>query len=1249
MSSAAATAITRSGSKSKTLKPTPKIINIGDTYFGQAYKECKPFKLTSNFLELYNNKKPNFGFNGLGEFVFYRTYSRDKAEGGKESFLDVAKRVVEGCYEIQRRHCMSIHIPWDYERAQDSAQEMFERIWSFKFLPPGRGLWMMGTDFMYSRGSAALNNCFSGDTEYITRDGIKTLKETVGTTQRVLAAGGKWVDAKIKAFGEQELYRLVVKRGVRYKTIMTTADHRWFVKSKQKNLVAANGVEGEKPVYKTRECHTTDLKNGMRLLSCYGSGIKNNYLRPSIVGIQHGICYGDGTTGSSDSNHGTYLYLCGPKNLGLLKYFQGFHVTPAPERGSEGAMRVADLPRFYRNAPVMNEASTYLYGWLAGYFAADGRITKLGTPQISSKYKENLEVVRSVCAILGIGTHDITSGYQTVRYEDGKVKKFLQYRITLYSDHLTDEFFLMEHHLERFKQRTARECSHYENWNVVSVEETGLKEETYCAQVPDYNSFALAGNILTGNCGMTSTDMKRHIDPAEPYCFMMDMSMLGVGIGFDTKGAGQVEIQRPNPAKYVEYEVHDSREGWVDSLRTLLHSYTKKAGNGEVVFNYEKIRPAGSTITGFGGTAAGANILSDMHEMFRKHLDRKVGKTLSSGDIVDLMNYIGKCVVAGNVRRTAQIAFGEAGDEEYSSLKNPYAFMPDNIKSMIQEKEGMAWGRATNSVAYLDITDFDTSSLTSEEIELLTQGTIQWSALNNHRWASNNSVFAKVGMPYKKYEKDIATNGEPGFLWLENCRNFGRMIDGFKEGIDGEVVGSNPCFSGDMRLLTEDGYVSIYDLWVAGGMQEYSGLGDDPVGKYGSQKIVNNDGVVEATNVYRTGLDQDILAVILSDGSVIKATAGHNFIVLGDDSCRRVLLSDLAVGDKIPSNDDFLSPQEQGEWRSTNKKYSSVVSIVNAGKADTYCLTEPETNTVIIEGHFIGQCAEQSLEDSELCCLVESFPNLHQDDEDYKRTLKFAFLYAKTVTLLPTHSARTNAVMLRNRRIGLSQSGIVQAFAQFGRREVLNKFCDEGYNVIKQWDKVYSKWLCIPQSIKITSVKPSGTVSLLTGCTPGIHYPEAQHYWRRVRVKSDSPLVQILKDAGYHVEPSVTDPVNTVVIKFAVSDPRVKPTNEVSIFEQVANTVDYQRYWADNQVSVTIKFKAEEAKDIASVLEIYEDQLKSISFLPHSNHGYAQAPYEPCTEQEVLDYNAQLKDLDFSAYYGKEEGSNFCDSDSCAI
>ena len=138
------------------------------------------------------------------------------------------------------------------------------------------------------------------------------------------------------------------------------------------------------------------------------------------------------------------------------------------------------------------------------------------------------------------------------------------------------------------------------------------------------------------------------------------------------------------------------------------------------------------------------------------------------------------------------------------------------------------------------------------------------------------------------------------------------------------------------------------------------------------------------------------------------------------------------------------------------------------------------------------------------------------------RTLKFAYLYAKSVTLLPTHNARTNHVMLRNRRIGLSQSGIVQAFAKFGRRRVLTEFCDAGYQEIKRWDSIYADWLCIQKSIKVTSVKPSGSVSLLAGATPGIHYPEAGTYWRTVRVAKDSVLVKILSDAGYRIEPSIT-------------------------------------------------------------------------------------------------------------------------------
>ena len=125
-------------------------------------------------------------------------------------------------------------------------------------------------------------------------------------------------------------------------------------------------------------------------------------------------------------------------------------------------------------------------------------------------------------------------------------------------------------------------------------------------------------------------------------------------------------------------------------------------------------------------------------------------------------------------------------------------------------------------------------------------------------------------------------------------------------------------------------------------------------------------------------------------------------------------------------------------------------------------------------------CLEQSLESYELCCLVETFPARHATKEEYLRTLKFAYLYAKTVTLRMTHWPETNRVMLRNRRIGCSVSGVADFLGQHSLEE-LRQWLDEGYQTVQHWDEVYSNWFCIPRSIKTTSVKPSGTVSLLAG------------------------------------------------------------------------------------------------------------------------------------------------------------------------
>jgi adenosylcobalamin-dependent ribonucleoside-triphosphate reductase len=1040
------------------------------------------FSLDVKFLKQYEAKKPNFGFNGLGELVFFRTYSRLKPDGSKESFFDCIKRVVEGCYEIQRRHCVSLHIPWNFKKAQESAQEMFQRMWDFKFLPPGRGLWMMGTDFMWSRLGAALNNCFDGKTEIITRDGVKQIGLLVGTEQELLTTGGKWVKAPIKSFGVQELYKLTLERAGVQKIIYTTAGHRWFAKDLRKTQTVAiedtSGVIVKKRQHiGYKEVTTVNLTEHHMMQSVYGSGVNGN-VRPSAFGVAHGIAYGDGTTGQDSESCGTYLYLCGHKNEELLEYFPNCPTSFDKEKGVEGAVRVADLPRFFRRKPSLRESKSYLYGWLAGYFAADGTINTKGNQIcIASSEYDNMLLVRDICAVLGIGTYSIVQTTQTVTH-DGMKKKFIGYKIGIMPIHLNEDFFLLSEHKKRFLDHRSHRNRPLYKWHVKSVEQTGEFAEVYCPQVPDTQAFALADNILTGNCAFISTDDTIEADPAEPFCFLMDMAMLGVGVGFDTKGKDRIAIKNPS-AKTVEYQIEDSREGWVESLRMLLHSYTLKYKDGKVKFDYSLIRPKGSPINGFGGTAAGSGILVELHNAVIALLDSRVGKKLSSVDITDIMNIIGKCVVAGNVRRTAEIAFGSPDDTEYSNMKNVTAGLTETERN---EFFNVTNGLYSKSRSHATIDDFTGTTISADKLKRAIE---TWNALNSYRWASNNSVSAEVGMDYSKFGEQIAANGEPGFIWLQNMRDYGRMKDGHTPGIDGRVAGSNPC-------------------------------------------------------------------------------------------------------------------------------------------------------------------VEQSLESSELCCLVETFPARHDDAADFMRTLKFAYLYAKTVTLLPTHNVRTNQVMLRNRRIGLSQSGIVQAFAKFGRRAVLRDFCDAGYSEIDSWDMIYSEWLCVPKSIKKTSIKPSGSVSLLAGATPGIHYPEATTYWRTVRVAKDNILVKILQKAGYRVEPSVTDS-RTMVVYFAISDRSVKAVNEVSMLEQLENCAAYQHYWADNQVSCTVKFKKHEAKDIASALELYEDQLKGISFLPYFEHNYPQAPYIPCAPQEVDEYNNSIKEVDYTDYIMEAAGSNYCENDTCEL
>jgi len=299
-------------------------------------------------------------------------------------------------------------------------------------------------------------------------------------------------------------------------------------------------------------------------------------------------------------------------------------------------------------------------------------------------------------------------------------------------------------------------------------------------------------------------------------------------------------------------------------------------------------------------------------------------------------------------------------------------------------------------------------------------------------------------------------------------------------------------------------------------------------------------------------------------------------------------------------------------------------------------------------------CAEQPLESYELCTLVEVHLNRHESKEDFLKTLKFAYLYGKTVTLMPTHWPTTNGIMQRNRRIGTSLTGIA-SFADENGLPTTREWMDEGYNKIRYYDHKYSEWLCVRESVRVTTVKPSGSVSLLSGATPGVHWgPGGEFYLRAIRFGNTDPMLHLFKAAGYKVEADLVS-ANTSVVYFPVASGHKRSEKQVSVFEKIGLAATAQKYWSDNGVSVTLSFdKENEKKFIAPALNMYEGQLKAVSFLPMGDKVYPQQPYSEITREEYNSYVGKIGKIDWSAIYDgvenlEAEGEAYCSTDACEI
>lgn len=210
--------------------------------------------------------------------------------------------------------------------------------------------------------------------------------------------------------------------------------------------------------------------------------------------------------------------------------------------------------------------------------------------------------------------------------------------------------------------------------------------------------------------------------------------------------------------------------------------------------------------------------------------------------------------------------------------------------------------------------------------------------------------------------------------------------------------------------------------------------------------------------------------------------------------------------------------------------------------------------------------------------------------------------------------------------------------------------CDAAYQEVQRLDAEHSRRFGVVLSIKTTSVKPSGTVSILGGATPGVHWEHAPYYLRRVRFTRDHPLVEMCRAAGYSVEEDAVAP-NTMVVAFPVHVPKlVRGKAEVSLWEKVDLAAQMQRYWSDNQVSCTSEFDPErEGHSLPRILSAYEDRLKAVVFLPTRGHGYRQPPYEAITREEYEGVVSRLSPLNGDLGHENELEARFCEGGLCDL
>lgn len=366
---------------------------------------------------------------------------------------------------------------------------------------------------------------------------------------------------------------------------------------------------------------------------------------------------------------------------------------------------------------------------------------------------------------------------------------------------------------------------------------------------------------------------------------------------------------------------------------------------------------------------------------------------------------------------------------------------------------------------------------------------------------------------------------------------------------------------------------------------------------------------------------------------------------------------------RLWNNDDFevMIPKIADLIRSRGEP--GVANMINIKKYGRFADTQYGEDTADL----LNPCGEIPLDSFGPCNLATVVPyNCRKDPTDprspidkeqVKEAAEFATFYTSTVTTIRHHWPITNRIVSEKRRIGVSFGGVPDIYENYGI-SYLTTLCRSMYDTIRRFNTEFSKRAGIPPAIRVTTVKPEGTLSIVTEVTAGVHFPTAEYCKRRIGVSQNSPLLKPLIAAGYSVEKSLKNPDMMFVI-FPLARKGIRPSREVSIFEQYGIVQCMQRHYADNAVSFTGMFSKERESDVVDrVMAMFIPMLKCSSMFGQSDdlddtNGYVQIPAEEVTKETYEEMIAAVKPVDWGdlVALSKEKAvmPRGCSNDTCDL